>query len=661
MYLLNIALDIPLPRLFTYIADEIVAVGTRVLVQFGTKTMIGFVLENDQSKIQIDCVTKKLKPILTVFPEVLSEDSLKLIVFTSSYYHYPIGQTLFSSLPTILRKPKPINIRKTKPAKVNPISAALIELNQEQQEVVDKVSGNFATFHPALLYGITGSGKTEVYLDLIDKVLANKQQVLVLVPEINLTPQLLQRFRNRFPEVMMHVLTSHATDRERYLGYIRALNGEAQIIIGTRLAVFTPFHDLGIVIVDEEHDQSFKQNDSLRYNARDLAIWRTKFYNIPIVLGSATPSLESLYNYKLNKYSLYKLTNRGVKSALLPNIKLIDLNNAPQIDGLTNKAIDAIKERLSKKEMSLVFINRRGYSPIISCYDCGWVSQCKNCSSNMVYHRKIGELRCHHCGFSTGIPHSCPSCNNQYLHTVGQGTQKIEETLLQLFPEARIYRIDQDTINTKQAWADLYSKINNYEIDILVGTQMLAKGHDFHNLTLVVGVNLDSGLYSHDFRSTELLFNQLLQISGRAGRGAKPGEVLLQTNYPRHEVYQFLLRHDFPGFANYLMGERKNLLLPPYCYFAIFRVNGKDIIMVIDYLKQLLANLVKVKPDNLVICEPVPAVMQRLKNRERGQVLFYSQDRNTLHKFANSLLSQVEKIKLPAQMNWNLDIDPFEV
>lgn len=659
MYIFNVAIDVPLYQLFSYTSDENITIGSRVLVQFGSKKVVGFVFE--QALPPFEYAIDKLKPILQVFNEQLASDSYELIKFAANYYHYPIGQTLFGAIPQSWRKT--LEIKPIPPTEIECLDIQHeVELNSEQQHVVDGVTQNLGKYYPSLLYGITGSGKTEVYLSLIKGVLQQQKQVLVMVPEINLTPQLLDRFKRRFPSCNIHVLTSNVTSKQRLKGYLGAQNGEMQIIIGTRLSVFTPFKNLALIIVDEEHDQSFKQHDSLRYHARDLAVWRGQKAQAPVVLGSATPSLETLYNYKQGKYALYKLTNRGVLDSILPEIRLIDLNTYQADDGLTDIVCTEIEKRLKLKELSMVFINRRGYSPIISCYQCGWIGKCKNCSANLVYHSNTKELKCHYCGVSGSVPKACPACSSQHLQTMGQGTQKIEELLVTKFPQAQIYRIDQDTLNTKAAWSELYTKIKNHEIDILVGTQILAKGHDFHNLTLVVGLNIDHGLYSYDFRASEFLFTQLTQVAGRAGRGSKPGVVLLQTNYPKHELYQYLIKHDFNGFVNYTLKERKSLHLPPYSHYVMLRASGVNLHQVLEYLNQISAYLATISHEQIIIYPALPAILQRLKNRERAQILLYSQNRPILHQFLNQLTTILTKqIKPKSGITWQLDIDPFEL
>jgi primosomal protein N' (replication factor Y) len=727
MYFYNVVFDLGITQAFTYNSEVEVNLGNRVLVEFHNKEAVGFVWQEVLAD-SINYDINKIKPILLRFDQQLVPSIIDLVEFASQYYHYQLGQTLFTAIPSLLRKNQPITIEPSqsyqlaKPLelravkKLTPKIAQLyqlfvtnqvidhdmvkqmvgvtcsrllnkwladgiitivnranslpikqtktnstLNLNSEQMVVVEEIVNQLHQHVVAILYGITGSGKTEVYLSIISAVLDKNLQVLVLVPEINLTPQLLSRFNKRFPSVALHVLTSDVTPQDRLAGYIEAQTGTKQIIIGTRLSVFTPFKNLGLIVVDEEHDLSFKQNDGLRYNARDLAVYRAKYHNIPIILGSATPSLETLYNYKLKKYILYKLTQRGVGGAVLPKIRLVDIRNQALEDGLSPEVVEAIAKRLANQELILVYINRRGYAPVVSCYDCGYVCKCKNCSMNLVLHTGLNRLKCHHCGFSVMVPSTCFKCGSNHIEALGRGTQKIEEKIGQLFPNAKIMRIDQDTTSKKAAWDALYRKIDNNQVDILVGTQMLTKGHDFHNLTLVVGIDLDNGLYSYDFRAMEYLFVQLMQVSGRAGRGLKAGEVLLQTRYPEHDLYTFLQQHDFSGFANYLLKQRKQFLLPPYVHYALFRASSSKLDYTMLFLNKVHKLLVA-KPSNLVVVfNPVASVIKRLKNKERGQLLISANNRQQLHQFIEWALPQIEKIKHKKDLAWHIDIDPIEM
>lgn len=717
MYVYQIALDIPLRSIYSYTHTTELAIGQRVTVLFRNKEQIGFVLSYINADKFTEYPLAKLSTILSIYDTILPEQFINLVHFASDYYHHPIGNTLFTGLPTLLRKTHSPDTEITYAQyfiatqdKLNSRSKKLVELyanlvnntlstkqlhkaynknpnlilkewldkkliieafpepattqnelalNSEQQLIVSEITHKFNQFSANILFGITGSGKTEVFLHLIRNILLNKQQVLILVPEINLTPQLATRFNNRFPYANVTTLNSEISDKQRLNAWNLALSGTSQIILGTRLSVFTPFKNLGLIIVDEEHDDSFKQNDGLRYHARDLAVWRAKQYNIPILLASATPSLETLYNYKLGKYALYRLTTRAVASAELPKIEVVNLQHYPvNFAGINQPAITALSECIQRKEMALVFINRRGYAPIITCYECGWISECRYCSTKMVYHHNQHQLKCHHCGYQTAVPPACPICKNQYLHTIGHGTQKLEEFLRQQFPSAKIERVDRDTTNSKKSWEDIYHKVANNEIDILVGTQMLAKGHDFPNLTLVIGLNLDNALFSYDFRASEDMFNIITQVSGRAGRADKIGGVLLQTNYPDHPVYKFLQEHDFNGFINQTLHERKMNNLPPFCFLALIKLSAIKENSLLTALHDLYKTAKEIPHNNVTIFSAVKAVMYKSHNRFRGQMLINSNNRNDLHQYLNKLTNELAKLK---NVTVAIDVDPLEV
>ncbi|MDE2388478.1 MAG: primosomal protein N', partial [Betaproteobacteria bacterium] len=430
-----------------------------------------------------------------------------------------------------------------------PVSAARITgtakipvLTSEQAIAVDTITSSNRHFNTWLLHGVTGSGKTEVYLRIIEPMLALGKQTLVLIPEINLTPQLEAVFRNRFPAVPLVSLHSGLNDTERLSGWLQAQNGAAKIILGTRLAVFTPLPKLGLIIVDEEQDSSFRQQDGLRYSARDLAIFRGKQANIPVVLGSATPSLESYYHAITGRYRHVRLQSRAVQNAALPSIRCIDTRVNKLQDGFSQPLLHALDQCLKEKHQSLVFLNRRGYAPVLLCKSCGWSAACQRCSSRLVVHLRDKKLSCHHCGHQAQFPRACPQCGNQDIAPFGQGTQRVEETLAAHFPAAQILRIDRDSTRRKNAWQGILHAIHTQQVDILIGTQLLAKGHDFPNLALVGILNADNALYSTDFRASERLFAQLMQVAGRAGRANVPGHVLIQTEFPEHPLYQSLRR-----------------------------------------------------------------------------------------------------------------------
>ena len=533
-------------------------------------------------------------------------------------------------------------------------------LNDEQQVAVNAVTEAANTFKPFLLHGITGSGKTEVYMQILQQALAdNNGQALVLVPEINLTPQLEARFRNRLPHLPLVSLHSNLGESERLQNWRLAQSGQARIIIGTRLAVFTPIPNLKIVMVDEEHDGSYKQQDSMRYHARDVAMVRAQRSKVPIVMGSATPALETWHNAQSGKYTLLSLHSRAVVQSALPNIRCIDTTKQESNNGLTQVLVHAMRERLAKGEQSLLFINRRGYSPVLLCSACHWIAPCMRCSSRLVVHLKQGRLRCHHCGHEQKIVRQCPSCGNADLHPTGHGTQRLEETLKALFPTARIQRVDRDSTSRKEALNDILTAVHDNEIDILIGTQMLAKGHDFPNLTLVGVIDTDSALFSPDFRAAERLFAQLMQVSGRAGRAEKPGEVLIQTAFPSHHLFNALRTQDYPAYAQTLLQEREMAQFPPYCYLALIKAESTQYREVEQFLN-FAFELARQLSDQVLTYDPMRAQMEKLKGMERGHILMQATQRGALQKLLAALTPQLRASKLAAKVRWNIDVDPME-
>jgi primosomal protein N' (replication factor Y) len=539
------------------------------------------------------------------------------------------------------------------------------QLNTEQTHAVKQITAEADVFKAWLLHGITGSGKTEVYIRLMQKALRHESaQVLVLVPEINLTPQLEARFRSRLPDFPLVSLHSNLSESERLHHWQLAQSGAAKIIIGTRLSIFTPLPDLKLIIIDEEHDSSYKQQDSMRYHARDVAMVRAKRLNIPVVLGSATPALETWYNATVNpnqasKYSLLRLKERAVTAAQLPQIDCIDTTKVNLQHGFTPQLIAALRLRLERKEQSLLFINRRGYSPVLLCSACHWIAPCTRCSSRLVVHLGQRKLRCHHCGHEQRIPHQCPSCGDADLHPTGHGTQRLEQTLAQLLPEARIARVDRDSISRKHALVEILDRVHNQEIDILVGTQMLAKGHDFPNLTLVGVIDTDSALHSPDFRASERLFAQLMQVAGRAGRADKAGQVIIQTQFPDHALFNALRVQDYESYANVLMEERQQMQFPPYVFTALLRAEANDYSLVQQFLQLAFAQARSLS-DQVMVYDPVRPQMERLKGMERGYVLMQAKQRPALHQLLKQLVSQMRAHKLAAKVRWAVDVNPLE-
>jgi len=530
-------------------------------------------------------------------------------------------------------------------------------LTLEQQQAVDLIATTIC-FNCILLHGITGSGKTEVYVHAMNRILQQGGQVLLLVPEINLTPQLENYFRGRLPDVELVSLHSGLSDDERMRNWLHAQSGRARIVLGTRLAVFAPLPRLALVIVDEEHDASFKQQDGLRYSARDVAIFRASQRDVPIVLGSATPSLESYYNAQSGRYKMLRLTQRAVTQAKLPTINCINIGNVAIQHGLSEPLMKALSERLQRGEQSLIFVNRRGYAPVLMCSACGWMSGCTNCAGKLVLHLKDGRLRCHHCGHQERVPQACPSCGNTDLQPIGVGTQRIESMLRESFPGARILRVDRDSTRNKGAWQVMRQQIQDNAVDILVGTQMLVKGHDFPNLTLVGVVNPDSALYSNDFRASEKLFSQLTQVAGRAGRADKPGQVLIQTAFPEHPLFDSLQRHDYDAWAKTLVDERRSAGFPPFVYQVLLRAEAKSEPHVYSFLGRAREDAIKLAMP-VDVYSVVPAVMPRRANHFLAQLLVQSEARKSLQQFLREwhpLLGVLADNKL----RWSLDIDPMD-
>jgi len=530
-------------------------------------------------------------------------------------------------------------------------------LTGEQQQAVDAVTAaqGYACF---LLHGITGSGKTEVYVHLMHDVLRRGGQVLLLVPEINLTPQLENYFRDRFPDVNLISLHSGMSEGERLHSWQQAQQGAAQIVLGTRLSVFAEMPRLALIIVDEEHDSSFKQQDGLRYSARDVAVFRASQHGVPVVLGSATPSLESYHNAQSGRYRMLRLTGRALAEARLPEVRSINITQTVMHHGISENLLREIGLRIARKEQSLLFINRRGYAPVLMCAGCGWLSGCKNCAGKMVLHLQDQRLRCHHCGYQIRVPKACPDCGSTDLIPVGSGTQRVESVLQARFPEARILRVDRDSTRNKRAWQAMREQIHANEVDILVGTQMLAKGHDFPALTLVGVLNPDSALYSSDFRAPEKLFAQLVQVAGRAGRADKPGEVIIQTAFPDHPLFLALQTHDFEGWAASQLAERQMAGFPPFVYQAMLRAEGREEAEVYGYMNDARAAGTALRHD-VEILGVVPAALPRRANHLRAQLLIQAASRKTLQQFLRAWQPSLDAL-VAKKLRCSLDIDPLE-
>lgn len=665
--ILQIVLDTPLNRSFDYIwvGEEIPEVGQFALLTFGHREMAGLIIA---IKSESEISREKLKPVIAIRKQLapVSAQWIALCQFAAEYYHRPLGEVALPSIPKNCRNSKTTALDKaliklTKPVKQKEQNSSP-ELNCAQRNAVDHIADKNG-FSTNLLFGVTGSGKTEVYLQVASKILSRdvNAQILVLVPEINLTPQLFEHLQGRFPEYQVAILHSGMSEGERTLNWLAAHSGKARIILGTRLAVLASLASLQLIIIDEEHDASYKQQEGLRYSARDLAIWRARQLGIPIILGSATPSLETWQHANSGRYTKYVLAERAVNAAVLPAMRLIDLSKEKTQDGLTPSLISALKKRLEKGEQSLIYLNRRGYAPVIACDACGWMSSCNQCSAFLVLHKKERKLRCHHCSFELRIPRSCPTCGNADIQPLGRGTQRIEEHLQQLFPAARIKRIDADSTRLKGSAQDAFATVHRGEVDILIGTQMVAKGHDFKSLTLVGVINPDTALFTQDYRAGERLFAQLMQVSGRAGRAAQKqtgnaSEVLIQTRYPEHPLYRALRTHDYPKFAKECLLERQQAALPPFIFQALLRAEAKELKTAMEFLK-LAAEIYSA--EHIIIHSPIPMNLMRLANAERAQLLIESHSRLALQNFLKEWLAQLRNSKTKAK--WSIEIDPVEI
>ncbi|TMH77980.1 MAG: primosomal protein N' [Betaproteobacteria bacterium] len=718
MTILRVALDVPVPTLFDYRSEDATRadIGYRALVPFGKKRLVGVIWDvATKSRVSDSRLRSAEKILRDVAP--LQREWLALAEFCSGYYHGPLGEVVAAALPPRLRTAKTVPIaprdyvltpigrealaatpsrhrrlrallerlargraseseltqgtgsRKLlrrgieagwispiEPERTDPRFVHAHELTSEQENAIRVLRSGLEKFRVSLLFGVTGSGKTEIYLQLIAEVLARRKQVLILVPEIALTPALEAAFRDRFPGACIVTQTSAMAELERARGWLVAHGGRADIVLGTRLAVFTPLPHLGLVVVDEEQDASFKQREGVRYSARDLAVARAHIAGAPVVLCSATPSLESFHHATSGKYDLVALTRRAIDRATLPAIRLIDTRVHPSQEGIAPPLLEALGARLARGEQSLVFLNRRGYAPALACPACGWVKGCRRCSANMVVHLAARRLRCHHCGLAEGIPRACPECGNPDLQVFGRGTQRIELLLGEKFPQARILRVDSDAVRARSGFLDLLERAAH--ADILVGTQILAKGHHFERLTLAGVLNADSGLFSSDYRAGERTFAQLQQVAGRAGRANLPGEVLIQTRYPEHPLYQSLVRNDYAGFAKSVLAERREAGFPPFVFEAALRAESRDELRAQRFLRSAIDQSPH-RSASVAVFDPVPMSLARLAGVERAQVLVQSRSRPRLQTFLAEWSDAL--YRMPSHgVRWHLDVDPIE-
>ena len=544
-------------------------------------------------------------------------------------------------------------------SKAEILNEAALTLNNAQQQAFETIQQALDHFKVFLLEGVTGSGKTEVYMQLIHKVLKNNQQVLVLLPEITLTPQLEMRFKRRF-NVPIAVYHSKLTDQQRLQSWLAIQQGEASLLLGTRSALFTPFKNLGLMILDEEHDSSFKQQDTLRFSARDVAIMRAKLNSIPIILGSATPSFESLANVKRKRFQKLALPQRAGK-AQPPKILILDIRNKRLYQGLSAALLQQIEQTLSQKQQVLIFLNRRGFAPRLMCHGCGWVARCHHCDANLVIHQQQKQLRCHHCQHLYQLVQTCPACQKNDLNALGLGTERVEQLLNQRYPDKTIIRLDAESTQKKGALEKYLSQINQGNVDIILGTQMLAKGHHFPNVTLAVLLDVDSRLFSVDFRAPEKLAQLIIQVAGRSGRGEHLGKVLIQTRQPQHPLLISLVQQGYSEFAQHALSERQQALLPPYSHHALLRVEAYDEAWIQDFFEPLQAIIDTQNTANILVLGPVPAPMQKREGRYRFQLLFQSKNRKNLQLFLALLLPKIHTLKIIRKIRWSLDVDPIDL
>ena len=720
---LKLALPVPLPQLFDYLpaADGAPAVpGVRALVRFGSRRLVGVVVECDAPAAVAGERLLRVTRVLDGGEPLADAALLGLLRWCWQYYKHAPGDVLLAALPPLLRQAggalpePPLHFRLTaagrerlaqppgraksqaamlqalasgpldasalaeattgrwratlqrlaeqgwvvaEPAPVPvPAPVAGPTLTSEQQSAVDAIAADLGRYACHLLDGVTGSGKTEVYLNVLERVLAAGRQGLVLVPEIGLTPQLLRRFRRRLG-IEPAVLHSGLSAGERLAAWADARSGRARLVIGTRSALFTPLPQLGLIVLDEEHDTSFKQQDGFRYSARDVAVKRASELGIPVVLGSATPSLESLNNAAAGRYRHHRLRQRANRAAL-PAWRVVDMRQQEIVHGLAAGSVAAIADTLGRGEQAMVFLNRRGYAPVLLCQSCGWHGECERCDANLTWHRASGRLVCHHCGSQRRVPELCPECRADALYGMGEGTQQLEEALGGRFAGTPVLRFDRDSTRAKGRFGEQVDQVREGRPCILVGTQMLAKGHHFPGVTLVVVVNVDQALYSADFRALERLGQTLLQVAGRAGRVDRPGTVILQTLHPDHEALALLIHHGYEAYADWLLAERRAAGLPPCTFHALLRAeaHGKD--RVETFLQKAARGF---PPGGSTVSGPLPAIMERVGGRYRMYLVVQSASRPELHRQLDGWLETLRGLPEVRQVRWALDVDPQEM
>ncbi|MFK7956616.1 MAG: primosomal protein N' [Lysobacterales bacterium] len=708
----QVAVPVPLPGAFDYLwpFDVPPLPGMRVEIPFGKRRLKGVVVGCEASRTDLS----RLKPVSSFWPEpALDADQLKLAHWCSRYYHHPLGEVLATMVTPGWEQPAPapkqmvisetgqvalaadqvrgrkqllaLSLLATSPLtrsqlasesvssavlrglleagriieQDQPLNAAVSSsptLTADQADCVARVKSQ-PGFGVHLLQGVTGSGKTEVYLDLMSEVLAQGRQTLVMVPEIGLTPQLERRFRQRLGGAVV-LLHSGLSDGERSRGWHLAASGEAKVVVGTRSAVFCPLVSPGLLVVDEEHDLSLKQHEGFRYSARDVAVQRARQLDVPIILGSATPSLETLNNAWTGRYQHLILSQRP-GSVTMPSVELVDSRGGGSGEALTPQARQALREVLDREEQALVFLNRRGFAPTLLCDACGWVAECPRCDSRLTLHQRHRQLRCHHCGVTQRAPNACGECHSTRLAALGLGTQRVEQMVSEAFPQTKLWRVDRDSARSRKRLLALLADIGSGDSGVLVGTQMLAKGHDFPNVTLVVVVNIDHALFSSDFRAAERAAQLLVQVAGRAGRAEKPGRVLVQTHQPDHPMFHRVLSDGYPAFARDLLAERRAAGYPPVGNMALLRAHSHELSLVQGFMGAAIGKVPSTR--GVEFLGPLPSPMERRAGRYHMQILLSAVERQPLHQVLNHWLPLVSALPAARRVRWSIDVDPQDL
>ena len=652
----DIAVGLPLRQCFTYKSKEVIKKGKRVIVPFGSKSIVGIVVK----KIAKPKSLKGLKEIISIADEhsCFSGSIFEAITWASDYYHHPIGEVFFSFMPTLLRKQNDkiiIDLDDNTEYKLNEEDKKL-KLTKEQNINLSKLN-KVEKFSPSLIYGVTGSGKTEIYLQLAEKFILQNKSILILVPEINLIPQLEKRFKDRF-NGDIGVYHSRQTPNQRLKVWLRSKFGGIRIVIGTRSSVLMPLKNLGAIIIDEEHDQSYKQAEGFKFSGRDLAIKRAQIENIPVFLGSATPSLQTLKLVKEKKFKKFDLLRR-VDGKKPPKLIPLDISDSPLLGGIAIQTMSIIEAAINKGEQVLIFLNRRGFAPLYECDNCGWVAKCSSCESNLVFHKSKNRLICHKCESVYGVNKTCPDCHSNEINTLGTGTERVEEVLRSTFKKVPIIRMDYDSTRLKGSIEAIYEKANKSKEAILVGTQMLSKGHDFPKVTLCVILNADGGLLSPEINAIEKISQQLIQVSGRAGRNNNLAKVIIQTRYPNDENLKQIKTGDYRLVSEQCLKTNKTLNMPPYSTVAILRATSPSPESCYKFLDK--ANNLLNDKKNIYVIGPLPSIPLKVKGNTRNHLIIKSDTRTYLNRVLNYLTYEIQTWTETKKVKWSYDIDPYDM